>query len=282
MGLIMNTYRESSIPATHFGGIIYSAERFNFFRQENFYCMNAGSAGILKSASIPWGVRPPICFRLAMGSGGLASNTKIIGSGSVVGTRTYAVAILANLTASGGISSALASMGMELLANITGSGSISSAVAQLLAQIQASLTGSGTIENTPILAYLNALANITGTGEITSGDLYGLGELIALLDGVGLISTTLIANGELNADIKAYGSLTPEGIRDSIWNAVASTYNISGTMGQKLNSAAVGGVDYEDLAEAVLDAEISGRAVGSLGRTVEDTKKKANMIPGLY
>jgi hypothetical protein len=107
----MNTYRESSLPATHFGGILYASEILNFFRQENFYCMNAGEGGVLASASIPWGTRPPICWRLAMKAGGLSSNTKIIGTGTVVGTRTYGIAILANLSASGGISSALATMG---------------------------------------------------------------------------------------------------------------------------------------------------------------------------
>jgi hypothetical protein len=51
-------------------------------------------------------------------------------------------------------------------------------------------------------------------------------------------------------------------------------------MGQKLNSAAVGGVDYEALAEAVWDAEISGSI--KAGKAIEDIKTKTNMIPGLY
>jgi hypothetical protein len=218
-----------------------------------------------------------------MGTGGISSSTKIIGSGSVTGAITYGVAILANLSASGGISSALATLGMQLLADISGEGGISSATAQLLAEIATTyLTGSGGITSSSLLAYLNALADLTGTGEITSADLEGLGELIAILTGVGLITLTPAAIGELGADIKAYGSLTPEGIRDSIWSAVASNYNTSGTMGQKLNSAAVGGVDYDALAEAVWDAEVSGRTGVVAGKVLEDIKKKANMIPGLY
>jgi hypothetical protein len=53
-------------------------------------------------------------------------------------------------------------------------------------------------------------------------------------------------------------------------------------MGQKLNSAASGGVDYNALAEAVWDAEVSGRTGTEAGKVLEDVKKKANMIPGLY
>lgn len=303
MGLIMNTYRESSIPVTHFGGLVYSAERFNFFRQENFYCLNAGGAGYLSSASIPWGDRHPISFVLAMKAGGLASNTRIIGSGSVSSaTRTYGVAILANMQASGGISSALVGIGtailagisgnggitgsitpgIAILANITGSGTVSQAIGNLLSQIGATITGEGTINIPHLLGMLNALATLTGQGEVEEGDLTGIGELIAILDGYGLVSPTLTGTGELSSDIKAYGSLTPEGIRDSIWNAVASNYNTSGTMGQKLNSAAVGGVDYDALAEAVWDAEVSANTGSQAGKILDDIKKKANMIPGLY
>jgi hypothetical protein len=233
----MNVYRDSVIPFTQFGGTTMSGEFPNFNGEENWISIYAGEGGILNVTSVPWGTRPPICWKMAMKNGAISSNTKIEGSGSVVGTRSYAVAILANLAASGGISSALVSMGMQLLASITGIGGISSAVAQLLAQIQASLSGSGDITDAPVLAYLNALANLTGTGEITSGDLEGLGELIALLTGVGLITPLLTGTGELTADIKAYGSLTPEGIRDLIWNATASNYIEDNTMGKKLNDA---------------------------------------------
>jgi hypothetical protein len=167
---------------------------------------------------------------------------------------------------------------MAILASISGSGTISTAIANLLSQISASLTASGGITTADIRAYLNALADLTGTGDITNADLTGLGELISLLEGMGVITSTLVADGELGATIRAYGSLTPEGIRDAIWSAAASSYNVTGTMGQKLNSAAVGGVDYDALAIAVWDAEVSGRTSVQAGNILE----KAKLIPGLY
>lgn len=279
----MNTYRESSLPCTHLGGVIYSTERFNFFRQENFYCMNLGEAGILARAGLPWGNLAPIAWRLPLKGGAIAATSNnIMGLGGVTGSVHYGMPLLAVIVGTGGISSALASLGMQLLATITGTGGISSAIGNLLAEISATLTGTGGITTAQISAYLYALATLSGNGQISSAEAEGVGELLALLSGDGDIASTLIANGELSASIKSYGEMTAEGIRDAIWSAVATNYNVSGTMGQKLNSAAVGGVDYDALAEAVLDAEVSGRNVGSLGKTVEDTKKKANMIPGLY
>jgi hypothetical protein len=109
-----------------------------------------------------------------------------------------------------------------------------------------------------------------------------MGELISTLIGAGVITSTLAGTGLLSSDIKSYGSLTPEGLRDTVWNAIASNYNVSGTMGQKLNNAASGGVDYEALAEAVWDAEVSGRTGAQSGKILEDVKAKVNMIPGLY
>jgi hypothetical protein len=51
-------------------------------------------------------------------------------------------------------------------------------------------------------------------------------------------------------------TLTAENIVDALWGAVAANYNDAGTMGQKLNSAAVGGVDYDALGAAVWEASI--------------------------
>jgi hypothetical protein len=71
-------------------------------------------------------------------------------------------------------------------------------------------------------------------------------------------------------------------IAQEIWNAKATQYVSTGTMGQKLNNAASGGVDYNALAEAVWDAEVSGNTGNQAGKVLDDIKKKANLIIGLY
>lgn len=268
------------MPVTHFGGVVYSNERFNFFRQENWHCINAGEASILNVTSLPWGVRNPICWRLAMKNGAISSNTKIVGSSTVTGTGNYGKAILANLQASGGISSALANIGMELLATLSGSGEVSSAVGLLLAQISATLEASGGIVSPPILAYLNALATITGTGEISDGDLKGLGALLSVLAGEGIIQSTLTATGELAAEIKSYGTLSPEGIRDAVWNAVAASFNETGSMGNKMNSAASAGDPWGTLLPGTYGDGEAGKILSQIQTLVDELHKIEGLSEG--
>ena len=56
----------------------------------------------------------------------------------------------------------------------------------------------------------------------------------------------------------ADAGLTTTGIANAIWGASASINNDAGSMGQKLNSAASGGVDYNALAQAVAQHVIEG------------------------
>ena len=39
------------------------------------------------------------------------------------------------------------------------------------------------------------------------------------------------------ADIRGYGDLTPEGIRDAVWSAVLANYPLTGTAGKTLELA---------------------------------------------
>lgn len=256
----MNVYRDSVIPFTQFGGLSMSSEFPNFNGEENWIPIFAGEGGFTNQTSMPDGNYPPVTWKMPLKAGAISARNKLLGSGT--------------LTANG-------NLGYQILASLSGSGTISNALGTLIIDLVASITGSGTISNADMQAFLFALADLTGSGDITDADLEGIGELIAALEGAGVLVSTLTGEGELGASITAYGALTPEGIRDAIWGAASSSYNVTGTMGQKLNSAAVGGVDYNALAEAVLDAEVSGRSVGTLGNTVESTGAKTNLIPAL-
>ena len=46
-------------------------------------------------------------------------------------------------------------------------------------------------------------------------------------------------------------ALTTDTIAAAVWRSLAASFADAGTMGQKLNNAASGGVDYGDLAAAV-------------------------------
>lgn len=261
MGLIMNVYRDSVIPFTQFGGTTMSSEFPNFNGEENWIAIYAGEGGFTNLTSMPDGNCPPVTWRMPLNAGAISARNKLIGTGT--------------FTASG-------NLGYQILASLSGSGTISNALGTLIINLIASISGSGTISNAAMDAFLFAVAALSGSGEISDADLGGIGELLAVLVGAGLITSTFTGTGELTADITSYGSLTPEGLRDAIWGAIAANYNIAGTMGAKLNSAASGGVDYDALAEAIWDAEVSGRTGVEAGKVMEDIKSKTNLIPGLF
>lgn len=264
----MNIYRDSAIPFTQFGGTTMSSELSNFNKPEQWLLTYITEASFSKTTSLPDGNNHPTTWRMPLKPGAISSRNRVVGSGSAYGTRTYGIAILANLSASGGISNALTSIGIAILssingsgtissasigegrsieANITGSGTISQAIISLLIQIYAAISGSGTISQSELQAYLNALADLTGSGEITESDLKGLGELIAILEGEGLIDSLLTGTGELTSNIKSYGNLTPENVRDLVWQAAANNYIDPITMGGKLNSAVAAGNPWDVL-----------------------------------
>ena len=249
-------YRDSAIPFTQFGGTTMSSEFTNFNKPEQWLLTYITEASFAKTTSLPDGNNHPTTWRMPLRAGAISSRNRLLGEGNITATGHYGLPLIASLVGSGGITQALGALGIAIYANITASGGITTALGGLLAEISASLSGDGTISSADMLAYLNAIADLVGSGDITDADLEGLGELIAILEGDGILDVTLTGIGELGATIRAYGSLTPEGIRDAVWQAVATSFNDPGTMGQKLNSAAVGGIDYDALATAVWSAAI--------------------------
>lgn len=62
---------------------------------------------------------------------------------------------------------------------------------------------------------------------------------------------TPYAIGQMVGSTLATDVLTTDTIATAVWQSLAASFTASGTMGQKLNNAASGGVDYGDLASAV-------------------------------
>jgi hypothetical protein len=64
-------------------------------------------------------------------------------------------------------------------------------------------------------------------------------------------------------------TLTALSITNAVWSALSADYNTAGSMGNKLNSAASGGVDYAALGQAVwavlvADADTAGTVGAAL------------------
>lgn len=257
----MNVYRDSVIPFTQFGGTSMSSEFPNFNGEENWITLFAGEGGFTHQTSMPDGYYPPTTWKLPLTEGNLVARNRIIGTGSlaVTGQLGYELAATLNMTGSGGITTALGELVADLLATLTGEGSLT----------------------TDIEGILEGIATLSGIGDINA-TIDAIAEMTVLLAGEGTIISDSEGLGDMEVTIRSYGSLTPEGIRDAVWSAAASSFNVTGTMGQKLNSAASGGVDYEALAEAVWDGETSGRTGTQAGKVLTDIKSKTNLIPGLF
>lgn len=115
-----------------------------------------------------------------------------------------------------------------------------------------------------ILSYFYIDSTCTA-GSIT---LSGRGRFIDM-SGVGCtINTDYVYNTDMQTD--------------KIWEAVASAYTDSSTMGGKLNTASSGGVDYDALADAVWNEDLSGHTIiGSAGASLNNLESMTIRILGL-
>jgi len=254
--LLMNVYRDSVIPITQFGGVTMSPEFTNFQRQENWIAIYAGQGGFTKLTSIPDGNYHPVTWRQPLNAGAITSRSKIEGEGDLT----------ANLN-----------LGYQIVAALTGSGEISDAAATLIVNLIASISGDGTISSASIEAFLFAVASLSGSGDISDADLEGVGALLAALTGLGVLTATLPATGSLSANILSYGDLTPEGLRDAVWNAIAAAYTSPGTMGEKMNNAASAGDPWS----TTLPGSYTGSQAGKLLDQIQTLVDELHKIQGL-
>lgn len=200
--------------------------------------------------SFPTGTNPPYSYVLGPKGGLLSSTTLLSGSGS---------------------STANAAMGINILSDIDGGGTLTSNLALVVA-LAASLLGQASV-SAAMTGKIEMAASLAGSGDIT-GSLKLISTIVADLTGGGSLVSNLRGTANMEADITPFTTLSPENLAASVWNALASQFNDVGTMGNKLNSAASGGVDYGALADAVWDEPVSGHT--TTGTTGAELKKKLN------
>lgn len=200
----------------------------------NFY---AGEATVISGASVahktgrPSGAEPPYAWLMSIKGGGLAAFNGVGGAGDLA----------ANLA-----------LGKDLTASLTGSGAISAASLSLIVAVASSLSGSSSL-TASMRGAVQLAADLAGQGDISAA-LGLIAWCAADLSGAGsLDGSNLTGLASLAAELLSYGELTPEGLRDAVWKAAAASFNDTGTMGAKVNSAASGGVDLNALADAVWD-----------------------------
>lgn len=242
MGILANGFRDNLGAYQTYGATVSnnaypSANWRNTHRTAAMRNITAGEGITDDKVSIPSGNRHPNTWMMPQKAGAMASRNLMVGTGSI-SANAWAVKLAE--------------------ASVTGTGELT-AIGGLVVQLIASITGSGTITAADLKAFLAAVADLSGSGGITTATRTGYGELLASIVGDGTLdSSTATGTGELGASIVAYGDLTPEGIRDSVWNAILAQYGAAGSAGNALATASSGGVDYDLLAAAVWERAIEG------------------------
>jgi len=182
-----------------------------------YYGGNASVSGETSKLGFPPGYLPPYSYALPPTSGGLSShrNATVTTSqtGVAVGGKpaSGSSTITFTPTATGG-----------LIVSGTGSASITLSPTGTLISVAAG-SGSSTITLSGT-ALIGALAGISGIGTVTLSP-------TATITAIGLLSGLSTNETEFSADALAR----------AVWDAVAADFNLSGTMGEKLNAAGTAG-----------------------------------------
>lgn len=218
------------------------------------------------------GYKHPYAWFLPQISGGLGSTQIISGSG-VISSFNLAAGLSASsgLTGSGYILPLNGELIVQAVSLILGTGSVYYASLFGNAYQTAGLTGWGSITNANSSAITGLLASavLTGSGFIVSAStqLGALAGAVAGLTGIGYISMAIPdADGTIAALISTATTLSPENLSAAVWNAVSADFNDSGTMGNKVNSAASAGDPWS----TVLPGSYTNDQAGAIVDRLED------------
>lgn len=258
MGLLQNGYRHNLIGnlfgATSLDGANPSVHVYRGHRTGPSRNILLGLSD--RKAAIPNGNLAPSSWVLPNKAGGMSSRAAqmaltgaadgllgLPGTGSASITFTVADAVGQLIVSGSGSAGMMFSTNTPLLtASINGDGSASFAI-----------TGGQSV--------LGALADLVGTTSFsfsTTADILPedddspLRTASATFSFGGSLTSYAIGHMEGTTDVQT--ELTADGIASALWNADASSYNVAGTMGNKLNTASSGGVDLNALADAVWSA----------------------------
>lgn len=234
-----NMFQNTGIQ--HFGATILNSAyphvlQQNFAQTNRIRNLTAGEGITSDLVGLPSGNRHPSAWMMPQKAGAIAARNTITGAATFTATAQSGYNIAATVTGDGGIPPCSIGLIVSIAATLEATGGITSAQLEALASIAATITGS---------------SSVTATAA-------GLADLAASIAGAGLVNANNTALMDIAATIRGYSELTPEGIRDNVWGAILANYQATGTAGKALSSAAVGGVDYNLLAQAVWEAAIDG------------------------
>lgn len=270
-GTVVNKHpgRVFTSPAIWQGGVKTGAMRGRFFGATE------SSNYMSKLESSPSGYRPPYSWLMAQYDGGLGS-TQIIRGQGLISSFNLAAGLSASsgLTGSGTINFAEGSLILQAISAILGTGSVYYAALTGNGNFTGGLTGYGSINSASAGAItgLQAVAGLTGYGFVV-GQIGALSGAIAGLTGYGFASvSTETGVGSISADIVPFTELSPQSLAAAVWDSIASEYNTSSTMGNKMNAAGAAGDPWSSTLPGSYTADQAGAIVNRLEDLINQIK----------
>ena len=256
MGLKQNTSLLAQLPMRLLGGDPGTLRPF--WGRTDLRNQSVGQGISSELAGIPYGHLAPSSWVLPYQGGAMSAFT-YVGATFTVNNLNLAAGV--NLTGPTSVTFTVGPSQLDLVVSAIGSSSITFTVGGTLAGALAAV-GASTVTFTVGPSTLGAEAGLFGSTTV-------------LLT----VSATPRAIGNLAGAVTPFTELSPQNLAAAVWSALAADYNVTDTMGNKLNLASSGGVDYNALADAVWNAVISTYTTsGSTGNTLNNTLSTPNFL----
>jgi hypothetical protein len=258
MALLGNYSVYHKLPEKFLTGTTLYGDRANFNKPGMMRSMGAGSGNDWDLAAIPQGFGAGGAWMLPRTRGGLTARRTarivIEGTGTVrQGSRIVGSGFL---TISG-IGTGVRVIWSYIVGTSTLTISASGVGGRLIGAVG---TATITIEGA---GAIKAIMGASGSALITIAASMATGAAAGHMAGVCLLTIEGVADpvgiGWM-AGTTAEAGLTPSGIAAAVWNAVAASFNLSGSMGAKMNAAG-GSNSPEDIADAVWNELAAGHAI---------------------
>ncbi len=179
-------------------GTVASGDRYNFSKSGGLRNRFAGDQGLglPKFSAIPNGYVHPGSWSLAQVSGGLASYKQ--------------------LSADFSETDAALALGLNLDADLSAQLTTTDAILALIVALEASLSASGSFTDAQMAIILLLEAALSGSGSLTTADLGNILGLVASLSASMGISTNIVNQVNLSADIGGAPELSPQGLSEEL------------------------------------------------------------------
>lgn len=278
-------------------GMGYQASGNTFTARRNQMGLNSnnnmnrydGEGNMSRGSSIPNGYRPPYSWLLECEPKYGAAVTSVAD-----------LSIGYTLNGTGTIYTPSINEGRNIIiigdGAIHGYGTVPNVDASLIMWAIATLLGNGQITSDVLLTgKLEAAATLVGEGNIDAA-IGAISSILATIMGSGeiIISSELDAKGFMEASITPFTELSPQSLAAGVWNSIASQYNSTGTMGEKLNAAGTAGDPWTTnlsgyttpgtagyIVNTNLDAKVS-EVGGTVADSVWDSLVSEHVISGSF